>query len=206
MNKKFPNWNIARYNFYSLFYNQIVKIFKTSRKKSINNLNIKSGQKVLIIGAGTGLDLEFIPAGAEIFLIDISSEMLKRINKDYYINQFPVFEIKIENAENLSYENEKFDVVIAHLILAVVPNPDLCISEIYRVMKPQGVLGVFDKFISPGTQISFIRKLINQLTNFLFSDITRDFYKINNNLFTVISDEKANFNGNFRIIKAIKNV
>ena len=61
-------WNRIRYTLYTPGYDLIARIFENSRRKSIESLQVIAGEKVLIIGAGTGLDLEFLPNDCEITL------------------------------------------------------------------------------------------------------------------------------------------
>ena len=109
------------------------------------------------------------------------------------------------DGQALAFANNSFDKVILHLIIAVIPDPIQCLKEVERVLKPGGQVVVFDKFVRKNSKLTFGRKLGNILTNILFSDIKRDFESIveHSNL-TIISDEDANFKGNFRIIKMIK--
>jgi len=109
------------------------------------------------------------------------------------------------DGQALRYDDNSFDKIILHLILAVIPNPVACIKEAERVLKPGGYIVVFDKFVHKDKKVSFIRRFANLLTNFFFSDITRDFESIvNKTELVVISDIDADFNGNFRLIKLIK--
>lgn len=197
-------WNKIRYTIYTPIYDRIANVFKASRKKSIDSLSIKKDERVLIIGAGTGLDLEFIPSDCEVVATDITQSMIDKLKAN---NANPEFNLRVMlmDGQNLEFENEGFDKVILHLILAVIPDPVACAKEVDRVLKPNGEVVVFDKFISKGGQVSLLRKGLNSLTNFLFSDITRDIYSImNNTQLTVISDNPANFNGIFRLLKLRK--
>jgi hypothetical protein len=64
---------------------------------------------------------------------------------------------------------------------------------------------VFDKFVRGKGKISVLRKTVNVLTNFFFSDITRDIdVIISTTTLTKISDQDADCNGNFRLIKLRK--
>ena len=197
-------WNKIRYTFYTPIYDVVARVFKESRKKSIDSLSIEKGEKVLIIGAGTGLDLAFIPDNCTVFATDITPSMVQKM-KNLKINNRFKLEALVMDGQLLQFENESFDKVILHLILAVIPDPIQCIHEVDRVLKPNGEVAVFDKFIAKESKVSLIRRAINPLTNLLFSDITRDLYSmIKNTHLEVISDSPANFKGNFRIIKLVK--
>ncbi len=198
------SWNKIRYTLYTPIYDVIAGIFKASRKKSIDALNIKAGDKILIVGAGTGLDIEFLPDNCEIIATDLTPSMIAEIEKRNLKLKKNVKAI-VMDGHKLEFNNEQFDKIILHLILAVIPDPIACIKECERVLKPNGEIAVFDKFVSVDQKVSAIRKAFNVISNFLFSDITRKIEDIlkNTNL-KLISNEAADFNGNFRVIK-IKN-
>jgi phosphatidylethanolamine/phosphatidyl-N-methylethanolamine N-methyltransferase len=75
------SWNRIRYTIYSPFYDILVGYFKNTRKKSIQLLEIKPGDEVLLLGAGTGLDLIVIPKGCKITAIDITPAMIDKVKK-----------------------------------------------------------------------------------------------------------------------------
>ena len=197
-------WNKIRYTLYTPGYDLIGRYFKNSRKKSIDSLRIKSRDKVLIIGAGTGLDLEFLPVDCEIFATDITSSMVGRIikrNKLLNLNA----QALVMDGQSLGFEDSTFDVIILHLILAVLPDPVACIKESERVLRKGGQVAVFDKFVRKGKKVSLLRRVLNIFTNFLVTDITRDFESIvNKTKLAVLSDKDADFNGMFRLIRLQK--
>lgn len=196
------SWNKIRYTLYTPIYDSIAGIFKASRKKSIDALNIKVGDKILIVGAGTGLDLEFLPKGCEIIATDLTPSMVNKIENRKMKN----VEAMVMDGHQLEFSNESFDKIILHLILAVIPDPKACIRECERVLKQNGEIAVFDKFVSAHQQVSIVRKAFNIISNFLFSDITRKIEEIiSDTRIEIIQNEAANFNGNFRIIKLKKN-
>ncbi|TCO08464.1 class I SAM-dependent methyltransferase [Natronoflexus pectinivorans] len=204
MNVNTNTWNKIRYTLYTPVYDLIAGYIKNSRKKSVDSLDIKAGDKVLIIGAGTGLDLEFLPKDCEIIATDITPSMVERIKKRNQRLNRQVQAI-IMDGQVLDFADNSFDKIILHLVLAVIPGPIACITESERVLKHGGQIAVFDKFVRKGKKVSAFRRFVNVFTNFLFSDITRDFETIaNNSGLTILSDEDANFNGHFRLIKMKK--
>jgi len=197
-------WNRLRYTLYAPFYDFFARIYMNSRKNSIVSLNVKPGEKVLIVGAGTGLDLEFLPAGCEIYATDITPRMVKRIaerNRRLKLN----VQVAVMDGQILGFADNYFDKVILHLILAVIPDPIACLKESERVVKQGGRLAVYDKFVRKGRKASWLRKFINVFANFLMTDIARDFGSILSNTgLKVVYDEPADFWGNFRLIQLEK--
>ncbi len=198
--------NKIRYTIYTPIYDLMVKpVFRKQREISIRNLGIEENSKVLIVGAGTGLDFEYLKdKKIELHAGDITSSMVKTMHSKAKKMQLNAH-ISIMDGQNLEYENDYFDYIILHLILAVIPDPIQCIKEVERVAKKEARISVFDKFIQPGAKVSTIRKMLNFLTAFLFSDITRDIDQIiSQTRLNKVKDNPAAFGGNFRIIELQK--
>lgn len=193
-------WNKIRYTVYAPFYNFIGRLFTNSRRQSIEKLNLKENEKVLLVGAGTGLDLEFLTGKQNITATDLTPAMVEKIkikSKKLGLNS----DVEVMDGHQLAYKNNTFDAVILHLVLAVIPDPVRCLKEAERVLTSGGRIAVFDKFIPSGQLLTFRRKILNKVANTLFSDINRNFEDIRaqTNL-EVISDVNADFGLNYRII------
>ena len=198
------SWNKIRYTLFAPGYDSLAGYFKDSRKKSIDSLDIKPGDKILIIGAGTGLDLDYMPTDCDIIATDITQSMVDRIEKRNKILNLRVQAMTMDG-QALSFDDSSFDKVILHLILAVIPDPIACIKETERVLKQGGQIVVFDKFVRKGNQVSLLRKVVNIFSNILATDITRNFESIVDKTgLTILTDQDADFNGNFRLIKLVK--
>ena len=198
------SWNKFRYTLYAPGYDSIARVFEKSRKRSIESLEVNRGDSVLIVGAGTGLDLEFLPGNCDITATDLTPSMVDRIKKRSLELDLPVNAL-VMDGQKLDFQDESFDKVILHLILAVLPDPFACINEAVRVMKRGGTMVIFDKFVPKGRKLSLRRRIVNIFANLLASDITRDLESIlQNSGLTVISDEGADWKGNFRLIKLFK--
>lgn len=198
-------WNKIRYTVYTPIYDLVAGNFGQSRKKSIDALGDLSHKSILIVGAGTGLDLEFLPSDCEITATDITPAMVKQIKKRNEKLKLNV-QTAVMDGQALEFPDKSFDRVILHLILAVIPDPKRCIKESERVLKQGGQIAVFDKFIRKDTKVSFLRKILNIFTNLMFSDITRDIHAlVHETELTLLEERDADFYGNFRILKYQKN-
>src|SRR5690606_16555408 len=76
------SWNKFRYSVYAPFYDLAVgRIFYSFRKKAIGLLQIQPNENVLLVGAGTGLDLEFLPQTAFVLATDITPGMVAKMKE-----------------------------------------------------------------------------------------------------------------------------
>jgi ubiquinone/menaquinone biosynthesis C-methylase UbiE len=98
---------------------------------------------VLELGSGNALlwksNLKRIPEDAQILLTDFSEGMLNDARK-VLGDATERFEFKVMDAQEITYPNDSFDIVIANLMLYHVPNREKAISEISRVLNPEGAL------------------------------------------------------------------
>jgi ubiquinone/menaquinone biosynthesis C-methylase UbiE len=74
-------WNRVRYTAWAPAYDAIAGAagFDTARRLSIDRLRLAPGDRVLIVGAGTGLDLDFLPSNVHVTAIDVTPAMLKHL-------------------------------------------------------------------------------------------------------------------------------
>jgi phosphatidylethanolamine/phosphatidyl-N-methylethanolamine N-methyltransferase len=192
--------NRIRYTAYAPAYDWAAQVLDASRKKAIGKLEVKTGEKVLMVGAGTGLDLDHLPVGCHITATDITPSMVRRTRKRN-IKLGHHLTAEVRDGHHTGYPDNCFDVVILHLILAVIPNPVQALCEAERVLKPGGRISVYDKFVPRNQKPSFVRRFFNLFTNLLFSNITRSFeLLVSHTSLEVVSDENADLGGAFRII------
>ncbi len=171
------SWNRIRYSMYQPFYDIIAGYFRTFRSTSIKGLKLRNEDKILILGAGTGLDLEYLKEYSNITAVDITPSMLTKLK-----HRTNALGIRLEtyemDAANLDFPDNHFDAVILHLIVAVIPNPIACLQETERVLKPGGKFTIMDKFVRPNTTPSILRQLANPITTFLATTVNRDIDKL----------------------------
>ncbi|WP_061320050.1 MerR family transcriptional regulator [Clostridium botulinum] len=110
----------------------------------LSNLDLKqSNIKILELGCGDASlwnkNFNHIPSNWDITLTDFSEGMLKDAKKNLREKRSR-FNFKIVNAENIPFEEESFNVVIANHMLYHVPNINKALKEINRVLKSEGIL------------------------------------------------------------------
>lgn len=198
-------WNRLRYSIYAPVYDLVAtKAFRKPRKNALNQVDWEPGMRVLLVGAGTGLDLPYLPRELEIHLTDLTPAMVTRARERAEHAQRDVV-CRVMDAAALDYPDEHFDVVVMHLILAVMPNPEQGLAEAHRVLKNDGQLCAMDKF-QPDTHIAGpSRRALNVITSLIATDITRQATPLLQQAgFTIRRDEPVLMNGLFRALLAIK--
>jgi phosphatidylethanolamine/phosphatidyl-N-methylethanolamine N-methyltransferase len=167
-------WERRRYALWAPLYDVVVYPLRKARRRAIEGLALRASDRVLLVGAGTGEDLPFFPHGVSVVGVDLTAAMLRRARpKARETDRFAVMD-----AEALALGDGTFDVVVLHLILAVVPDPALCLAEAARVLRRGGTIAVFDKFTQEGRPASRGRRLLNRVTRPIATDITRNLEEI----------------------------
>lgn len=167
-------WNQVRYSMWAPWYDRIVAAvgFDAARRTSIDRLALMPGARVLVAGAGTGLDLPHLPSTSRITAIDITPGMLARLRERARELGRQV-DVRNVDARHLPFDDEEFDAVVMHLILAVMPDPEQGLREAARVVRRGGRIAVFDKFLRDDEAPSVKRRLLNLVAKPLFSDMNR---------------------------------
>ena len=174
------------------------------RKKSLSRINDTENKKILINGIGSGLDMPYLSDDASYVGTDITPAMLKRAATDKRNSSLDI-SCQVADSQNLPFNDDSFDTIVMHLILAVVPDPVLALQEANRVLKPGRNIFIFDKFHRPGQQamarrllIIFIRHIATR-TDVVFEDVLKPCPRLE-----VTSDEPALAKGWFRLIELKK--
>ena len=93
--------------------------------------------RVLEVGAGTGANLPLYGRSAHTTLIDIKSDRLQLARQKSGEWDTPA---ACANAHNLPFASKRFDVVVGTLVFCSIPQPELALAEIKRVLRPDGRL------------------------------------------------------------------
>ncbi len=160
------SWLRRAYTLWAPFYDAAVaSAFRDSRRKSLGAMGDVSGQRVLIVGVGTGLDLPWLRPGASYVGIDLTGAMIDRAAAKARKYGVPIRLVRGDGME-LPHRGGSFDRAVLHLIVAVVSNPQALLSEAARVVRPGGTIHILDKFLRPG-QRAPLRRLVSPLLGHL---------------------------------------
>jgi SAM-dependent methyltransferase len=100
----------------------------------IESTGIRSGSQVLEIGSGPGHVADMmVRAGAIVTGVDFSSNMVEVAQ-----SKFPGITFRQADAEQLPFDAESFDAVVANFVVHHLARPEAVFREINRVLKPGG--------------------------------------------------------------------
>ncbi len=165
-------WNRIRYTIWAPGYNLIAGAFAKKRRRSIELARIEPGDRVLLVGAGTGLDLDFLPREARIVAVDLTPAMLNKLRRRAERLGLSV-DARVMDAQALEFVDNFFDVVVLHLIVAVIPDPVRCVREAARVLRPGGRAVILDKFVPDEGPAPLAARLLNPFTRIVATEFTR---------------------------------
>jgi ubiquinone/menaquinone biosynthesis C-methylase UbiE len=166
-------WNRLRYTFWAPVYDPLIRVFAQKRRHSLRLLDPRPGERVLIVGAGTGADLPYLPAGCKVLATDLTPAMLETARPRARAG----IHLALMDGQQLAVPAASFEAVVLHLILAVIPDPVRCLREAARALRPGGRIVVFDKFVRGG-RVPLALRVVNPVARLLFTEMTRDFEEI----------------------------
>jgi ubiquinone/menaquinone biosynthesis C-methylase UbiE len=152
------------YGFWALVYDLIVGGVGRARRRSLEVLAPRPGERVLLVGVGTGLDLPHLPRHARYDAVDLAPAMLRRARHRAERLGLPVTALEA-SAASLPFADGRYDAAILHLILAVVPDPAAALREVERTLRPGGRAVVWDKMLPDGGRPSLLRRGLHALTH-----------------------------------------
>ena len=110
------------------------------RRDSLALLDPRPGERLLIVGAGTGADLPHLPGGCTVLATDLTPAMLRGRARGARGTHLVVMD-----GHQLAVPDGAFDGVVLHLVLAVIPDPVRCLREAARA-SALGVTTVSSQF------------------------------------------------------------
>jgi phosphatidylethanolamine/phosphatidyl-N-methylethanolamine N-methyltransferase len=194
-------WNRFIYRLWAPIYDSTVdRLFIPGRKRALEVIDLKPGEKVLLVGVGTGADLPFLPASVDATGIDLSPDMLAKARLK--LDRLPASVKLIEgDAQALLVEPESFDAVILNLILSVIPDGNACLRSAMCALKPGGRIVVFDKFLPEENSASYLRLFINLFSTLLGTDINRKLSDLLRDCACrIVQEEPSIGNGMYRVV------
>ncbi len=153
-----------RYNRIAPVYDFMEGLVERSRYSGWRELlwSKVEGNRILEIGVGTGKNFSYYPADAEITAIDFSDRMLVRA-RDRARKQKVTVHLQQMDVQNLKFEDNTFDTIIASFVFCSVPNPVRGLMEVERVCKPGGKVVLLEHVLSANRIVAWLMNLANPL-------------------------------------------
>jgi SAM-dependent methyltransferase len=117
-------------------YAPIADMLRPAARDLADAAAISAGQEVLDVGAGTG-NLAVIAAseGASVVASDLTPEMVEKGRARTEAEGLDV-EWVVADAEDLPFDDERFDCVASVFGAIFAPRPEVMIGELFRVVRP----------------------------------------------------------------------
>jgi phosphatidylethanolamine/phosphatidyl-N-methylethanolamine N-methyltransferase len=194
-------WNRAVYRAWAPIYDIAVgRLFANGRRRAMELVALRPGEKVLLLGVGTGADLPLLPRDVEATGVDLSEHMLAKARAKLDACRANVT-LVLGDAQAPPVADQSFDAAILNLILSVVPDARACMRCALRALKPAARLVIFDKFQPDAEAVPLARRTMNVASSALGTDITRRLGDILEGTgCEIVTDEPNLFGGMYRVI------
>jgi phosphatidylethanolamine/phosphatidyl-N-methylethanolamine N-methyltransferase len=152
-----------QYATYASIYNRLWgRLLHAGRREAVLDLGVRTGDRVLEVGIGTGLTAPFYPSSCTVTGIDSSEAMLREAAR--YLSAWPNIRLERMDAERLRFPDRSFDVVYGAYVISVVADPVAVLKEMRRVCRPGGHIVLLNHFLSLNPVAAALERLISPLT------------------------------------------
>jgi arsenite methyltransferase len=126
--------------------------------------SLQTGQTVLDLGSGAGLDCFFaakkVGESGHVIGVDMTPEMIERAHSSAKRLNVQNVEFRQGYLEDLPVESNTVDVIISNCVINLAPDKSKAFAEAFRVLKPGGKLAVSD-IVTDGPLPDAIKKSLS---------------------------------------------
>jgi demethylmenaquinone methyltransferase/2-methoxy-6-polyprenyl-1,4-benzoquinol methylase len=133
-------------------YNAIVRVLSFGgdteyRRRAVDALRLKPGDRVLDVGCGTGLNFRYIAAAVGpsglIVGTDLSHGMLRQVGT------LPRLRLVQGAASQALFRPESFDAILSTYVISTILDEEI-LGPLHRALRPGGRLVIADDSLPPG--------------------------------------------------------
>lgn len=148
------------YDIHSMFYDATFGRLVCRRvARAISHMNLGPDDRVLDLGIGTGVSLNYYPMDrGRIVGIDLSSGMLREARKKIRDQGRANTQVFQADALKLPFADNSFDHVFISHVISVVSDPCKLVQEAQRVAKPSSRIVIVNHFQSTNRFLALIEK------------------------------------------------
>ena len=153
-------------------YHKIAKVYDVmfgpilhpGRLLALERMGIASGDRVLEVGVGTGINAALYPHDCQVTGIDFSPSMLEQARARVARKGLSHVRLMEMDAADLKFPDESFDIVYAPYLVNCVSDPLKVVREMRRVCKPDGKIVILNHFRSANPVLSRLDRALSPLT------------------------------------------
>jgi len=134
------------------------------RLQAIQRMGISSGDRILEVGVGTGINADLYPRDCAVTGIDLSSSMLEKARERVARKELRNVRLIEMDAADLKFGDGSFDIVYAPYLISVVPDPIKVALEMRRVCRVGGTIIFLNHFRSRNPLLAWIERAISPAT------------------------------------------
>ena len=115
----------------------------------LDYLDFSNHPEILFLGCGTGVEVRELLArpnfNGNITALDISQALVDR-GQSVFAEEGIGANVRwlVQDAQDTKLPDQSFDMVFAHTLISHVPDPEIVVNEIARLLKPGGITVIFD--------------------------------------------------------------
>jgi phosphatidylethanolamine/phosphatidyl-N-methylethanolamine N-methyltransferase len=148
------------YDVHAMFYDATFgRLVRRRIARAISHMNIRPDDRVLDLGIGTGVSLDYYPPDrGRLIGVDLSSGMLRKAREKVRERGLQSAVVFQADALHLPFADDTFDHVFMSHVISVVSDPYRLIQEAQRVSRPGARIVMVNHFQSTNRFIAMVEK------------------------------------------------